>query len=249
MCSPPADLVALSAIPMDEPRASERGPEPAAALSVDERRIFDALRAWRGEVAKELGWPAFRVASNRTLSAIAQAAPRDERRAVGRARRGPVADGDPRPPHPRASSRAARAEVADAEREYPETRMCEFVFPGDTNHLGTLYGGTLMAWMDSAAAVAAVRRAGTAAVVTAAVETLTFRVVIRQGELVELVATRGVGGAHEHEGARRGSSRGPGLPHARAVHRGRSSRWSRWTRTAGPRPCATRGAGPPGRAA
>ena len=47
--------------------------------SVDERRIFDALRAWRGEVAKELGWPAFRVASNRTLSAIAQAAPRDER--------------------------------------------------------------------------------------------------------------------------------------------------------------------------
>ena len=74
-------------------------------------------------------------------------------------------------------------------REYPETRMCEFVFPGDTNHLGTLYGGTLMAWMDSAAAVAGVRRAGTAAVVTAAVETLTFRVVIRQGELVELVAT------------------------------------------------------------
>jgi len=75
------------------------------------------------------------------------------------------------------------------EREYPETRMCEFVFPGDTNHLGTLYGGTPMAWMDSAAAVAGVRRAGTAAVVTAAVETLTFRVVIRQGELVELVAT------------------------------------------------------------
>jgi acyl-CoA hydrolase len=66
--------------------------------------------------------------------------------------------------------------------------MCQFVFPGDTNHLGTLYGGTLMAWMDAAAAVAAVRRAGSAAVVTAAVETLTFRVVIRQGELVELVA-------------------------------------------------------------
>ena len=63
------------------------------------------------------------------------------------------------------------------------------MFPGDTNHLGTLYGGTLMAWMDSAAAVAGVRRAGTVAVVTAAVETLTFRVVIHQGELVELVAT------------------------------------------------------------
>ena len=74
-------------------------------------------------------------------------------------------------------------------RQYPETRMCQFVFPGDTNHLGTLYGGTLMAWMDSAAGVAGVRRAGTVAVVTAAVETLTFRVVIHQGELVELVAT------------------------------------------------------------
>ena len=46
-----------------------------------------------------------------------------------------------------------------------------------------------MAWMDSAAAVAGVRRAGTPAVVTAAVDGLTFRVVIRQGELVELVAT------------------------------------------------------------
>lgn len=75
-----------------------------------------------------------------------------------------------------------------ADERYPETRMCQFVFPGDTNHLGTLYGGTLMAWMDSAAAVAAVRRAGSAAVVTAAVDTLTFRVVIHQGELVELVA-------------------------------------------------------------
>ena len=69
-----------------------------------------------------------------------------------------------------------------------ETRTCQFVFPGDTNHLGTLYGGTLMAWMDTAAAVAGVRRAGSAAVVTAAVDGLTFRVAIRQGELVELVS-------------------------------------------------------------
>jgi acyl-CoA hydrolase len=68
------------------------------------------------------------------------------------------------------------------------TRVCQFVFPGDTNHLGTLYGGTLMAWMDSAAAVAGIRRAGSAAVVTAAVDGLTFRVAIHQGELVELVS-------------------------------------------------------------
>lgn len=69
-----------------------------------------------------------------------------------------------------------------------ESRMCQFVFPGDTNHLGTLYGGTLMSWMDTAAAVAGVRRAGSVAVVTAAVDRLEFQVAIHEGELVELVA-------------------------------------------------------------
>ena len=78
--------------------------------------------------------------------------------------------------------------MTGAERASVENRMCQFVFPGDTNHLGTLYGGTLMAWMDSAAAVAAIRRAGSAAVVTAAVDGLSFRVAIRQGELVELLS-------------------------------------------------------------
>ena len=70
----------------------------------------------------------------------------------------------------------------------PETRLCEFVLPPDTNHLGTLYGGTLMAWMDKAAGVAGIRRAGGPAVVTVAVDELVFRVPIHQGELVELVA-------------------------------------------------------------
>lgn len=69
-----------------------------------------------------------------------------------------------------------------------ETRMCEFVLPSDTNHLGALYGGTLMAWMDKAAGVAGLRRAGANAVVTAAVDRLEFHVPIRVGELVELVA-------------------------------------------------------------
>ena len=72
--------------------------------------------------------------------------------------------------------------------EPPETRICHLVMPGDTNHLGTLYGGSLLAWMDQAAAVAGVRRAGSTAVVTAVVDELTFRVAIRHGELVELVA-------------------------------------------------------------
>jgi acyl-CoA hydrolase len=69
-----------------------------------------------------------------------------------------------------------------------ETRLCEFVFPSDTNHLGTLYGGTLMAWMDKAAAVAGLRRSGSSAAVTVAVDALEFRVPIHHGELVELLA-------------------------------------------------------------
>ena len=89
-----------------------------------------------------------------------------------------------------------------------ETRICEFVFPSDTNHLGTLYGGTLLAWMDKAAAVAALRRAGATAVVTAAVDALEFRVPIHHGELVEPRPGR-VGGPHEHEGPGGGPPRGP----------------------------------------
>jgi acyl-CoA hydrolase len=70
----------------------------------------------------------------------------------------------------------------------PQTRFTRLVLPADTNHLGTLYGGSLLAWMDSAAGIAGVRRAGTRTVVTAAVDELTFRVAIREGELVELIA-------------------------------------------------------------
>ena len=69
-----------------------------------------------------------------------------------------------------------------------DARSLEVVFPGDTNHLGTLFGGTLMAWMDRAAYFAASRRArGT--VVTRKVDELEFRVPIRLGDFVELVAT------------------------------------------------------------
>jgi acyl-CoA hydrolase len=67
-----------------------------------------------------------------------------------------------------------------------EARIIEFVFPHDTNPLGTLFGGTLVAWMDKAAAVAAVRRSR-GSVVTAAIEGLNFAVPIRKGDMVELV--------------------------------------------------------------
>jgi len=67
-----------------------------------------------------------------------------------------------------------------------ESRSLEVVFPGDTNHMGTLFGGTLMAWMDRAAYFAGSRRArGT--VVTRKVDELEFRVPIRVGDFVELI--------------------------------------------------------------
>ena len=78
VCAPPPDLAALRAAPA-ESSGGRQAAAPDEALSAQERRVFDALRAWRGEVAKELGWPAFRIASNRTLTGIARAAPRDER--------------------------------------------------------------------------------------------------------------------------------------------------------------------------
>jgi superfamily II DNA helicase RecQ len=58
-------------------KASARADEPP--LDVDQRRAFDALKTWRAALAKDLGWPAFRVASNRTLEGIARRAPRDAR--------------------------------------------------------------------------------------------------------------------------------------------------------------------------
>ena len=68
-----------------------------------------------------------------------------------------------------------------------EARVLEFVFPTDTNHLGTIFGGTLVAWMDKAAAFAAIRRARST-VVTASIDSIDFKVPIKQGDIAELVA-------------------------------------------------------------
>lgn len=60
--------------------------------------------------------------------------------------------------------------------------------PGQTNALGTVFGGEVMAWIDVCAAVAAQRFArGT--VVTASMDSLLFRAPIRKGEIAVLQAT------------------------------------------------------------
>jgi uncharacterized protein (TIGR00369 family) len=68
-----------------------------------------------------------------------------------------------------------------------EARLIEMVFPEQTNHYGTLFGGQALALMDKAAFVAASRYARRT-VVTACSEKVDFHVPVRQGQLVELVA-------------------------------------------------------------
>ena len=70
---------------------------------------------------------------------------------------------------------------------HTEARLLEMVFPDHTNHLGTLFGGQALAWMDKAAFIAASRHARRT-VVTARSEQVDFKLPIRQGQLVEITA-------------------------------------------------------------
>ena len=74
-----------------------------------------------------------------------------------------------------------------------EARCIEIVFPDHCNHLGTLFGGQALAWMDKAAFLAASRFAGHT-VVTARSDRIDFREAVRLGDIVELIASvTGVG--------------------------------------------------------
>ncbi|MGY1459599.1 MULTISPECIES: acyl-CoA thioesterase [unclassified Luteimonas] len=74
-----------------------------------------------------------------------------------------------------------------------EARLMEMVFPDHANHLGTLFGGQALAWMDKAAFIAASRYARRT-VVTARSEQVDFKLPIQQGQLVEVLArVNGVG--------------------------------------------------------
>lgn len=65
--------------------------------------------------------------------------------------------------------------------------MTEIVLPGDTNALGTIFGGKVMQWIDIAASVAGMRHSG-GNVVTASIDALTFLTPIHLGEVVRLQA-------------------------------------------------------------
>lgn len=67
------------------------------------------------------------------------------------------------------------------------TRIAQVVFPGTTNHHGTLFGGEVLSMMDSAAFIAATRHCRMK-VVTRLMETTEFARPIPGGTIVELLA-------------------------------------------------------------
>lgn len=67
------------------------------------------------------------------------------------------------------------------------SRLIDIVFPGDTNHHGTLFGGAGFALMDRIAFIAATRH-GRVPFVTASCDRVDFRAPAHVGDLVELTA-------------------------------------------------------------
>lgn len=63
----------------------------------------------------------------------------------------------------------------------------EMVLPNDTNHVGNLFGGKLLQWVDITAAIAAQRHCGRV-VVTAAINHVSFDHPIKQNQVVTLEA-------------------------------------------------------------
>ena len=76
----------------------------------------------------------------------------------------------------------------DLSPRHPEASVCrmtELVLPSHANALGTVFGGTIMGWVDLCGAVAA-QRHSQRLVVTAFVDDLVFEGPVRVGEVVRL---------------------------------------------------------------
>ena len=69
----------------------------------------------------------------------------------------------------------------------PATRLAELVFPSQTNHHGTLFGGATLALMDRAAYIAATRHMRVP-MVTAAMDAADFHRPVLPGQLAEVTA-------------------------------------------------------------
>jgi acyl-CoA hydrolase len=67
-----------------------------------------------------------------------------------------------------------------------DTRMVEMVFPNQTNHYGTLFGGHALELMDKSAFITASRYARKS-MVTASSERIDFKTPVKHGYLVEVI--------------------------------------------------------------
>lgn len=72
-------------------------------------------------------------------------------------------------------------------KEKSRTRVFKAVFPGETNHYDTLFGGTALQWMDEVAFIAATRFTRQK-VVTVSSDKVNFKMPIPAGTIVELDA-------------------------------------------------------------
>ncbi|WP_413287565.1 acyl-CoA thioesterase [Bdellovibrio sp. HCB337] len=66
--------------------------------------------------------------------------------------------------------------------------MTQLVLPSHTNALGSIFGGTIMSWIDIAAAIAAQRHSNKE-VVTASIDSLSFVAPVYKGWVVNLKAS------------------------------------------------------------
>jgi len=72
-------------------------------------------------------------------------------------------------------------------RPAPEIHATDIVLPNQTNNFKTMFGGEVMAMMDKAAAIAALRFCRKP-LVTASSERIDFRTPIQAGEIIEAIA-------------------------------------------------------------
>jgi uncharacterized protein (TIGR00369 family) len=78
-------------------------------------------------------------------------------------------------------------QAAETPRPAPEVRIADIVLPNQTNNHGTMFGGDVLALMDRAAGIAALRFCRQP-VVTASTERIDFRTPIQRGEIIEAIA-------------------------------------------------------------
>jgi acyl-CoA hydrolase len=101
-------------------------------------------------------------------------------------------------PIPKKITRGGKSMNLENRREMARTRLYKAVFPGETNHYETLFGGMALNWMDEIAFIAATRFSRQK-VVTVSSDRINFNTPIPTGSLVELDAKIGMVGTSSIE--------------------------------------------------